>query len=72
MGVVHYILCVATGGHQYPEVQQAPDIGERNHDCVVLSHELLAFAINSEKVHTLASIVLIQNCLEPIFVTQVT
>ena len=37
-------------------------------------HELLADAINSasEKFHTLASIMLIQSCLEPNFVTRAT
>ena len=61
-----------TGGHRSPEVKQVPDVGERNQDCAVLRHELSADAINSEKVHTLASIVLIQSGLEPNFVTQAT
>ena len=72
MGDVHYNLCVVTGGHRSPEVKQVPDVGERNHDCAVLRHELSVDAINSEKVHTLASIVPIHSGLEPNLFTQAT
>ena len=53
-------------------VKQVPGVGERYHDCAVHRHELSADATNSEKVHTLASIVLIQGGLEPSFATQAT
>ena len=55
-----------------PEVEQVPDTGERDPDCAVLSHELPSDAVYFEKVHTLASIVLIQRSFEPNFVTQAT
>ena len=69
---VHYNLRVVTGLHRSPEVEQVPHTGKRDHECEVLCHELLSDAVNFEKVHTLASIVLIQRSFEPNFVTQAT
>ena len=72
VGDVHCNLCLVTGGYGSPEVEQVPDKEESNYDCAAFRHELSADTINSEKVHTLASIALIQGILEPNFVTQAT
>ena len=59
VGDLHYNLRVVTGRDRSPEVEQVPGIGGGNHHCAIFRHELSANAINSEKVHTLASIVMI-------------